>query len=110
MPPVEHTSFPWYVSRGTREGEIVLAETLFWYVVIRGERDLTPEEDEANARLMAAAPELLAVAHAAMQLLRQMQMHTEFPAHPVWKNWKIVLAKATRHGGRTDGQAEGADA
>lgn len=55
---------------------------------------ITPEEDQANAHLIAAAPEIFAVAENAMRLLRDLGFHQANPQHPIWEAWQRARAKA----------------
>ena len=53
-------------------------------------RQLPESESAANGRLMAAAPQLLAVARRAMALLSLLPDYNLSPTDQVWKDWDAV--------------------
>lgn len=64
-----------------------------WIAEVRHDESEQHEEQIANARLIAAAPELLDVADNAMSLLRELGFYRKNPNHPIWANWEKVNDK-----------------
>lgn len=90
----EYTPGPWHVAPmsptwvGTKYSEHIASTDTF---------DIEDEDEQkANARLIAAAPDLLAIAMEARALLERGPDTTEAEREDVWRGLSEVISKATQ--------------
>jgi hypothetical protein len=99
----KHTPGPWEVDD---DGEVssqnvVVAKVFQWddFPCLEEHMEAVQRECEANARLIAAAPELLAALHELDAMYQRIApddpegLHPDL--HPAWKACKAAIAKAT---------------
>lgn len=90
MSETKHTPGPWRIwssgvlGRGKQfihagKGESPCLDKSFRCVAAIGELEMTPEESEANARLISAAPELLEALELCVKRMAELQEHTSYP-------------------------------
>lgn len=83
-----HTPGPWAIEEGDRETHIVGGEAILAYCP---DWPCAPQEQEANARLIAAAPELL---EAAESLLDVVGVRIDDPRIAQFDALRAAIAKA----------------
>lgn len=92
-----HTPGPWLVSAGAVDNPRLIVENDLGLPVcamsLRGVQGDT-QVMEANARLIAIAPDLLAIAMEARELLERGPETTESEREDVWRGLSEVIAKA----------------
>ena len=99
-----HTQGPWTIQYSTNdyEGNLIYANRVVATTITEEASEATPE-DEANARLLAAAPELLAALRQMMEWEggepgKYIDYDDEQRANEVWQDAEEAIAKATKEG------------
>ena len=96
----KHTPGPWSICSaepflfGKKQGEGI-GPIGFVYGPSFAERSELGQEAMANARLIAAAPDLLKALQMAFELLQSVPDDYAMPDHPVWGKCRAAIAKAT---------------
>lgn len=77
--PSAYTAGPWRITDGDNDELLIIAGSTALAEVLPygGKRSLAYQEQRANARLMAAAPDLLEVAKDALKILSEIQCDLE---------------------------------
>lgn len=88
----QHTPGPWKVSRTGEELQISAISTPGYFAVIRGACAGAHEQGEANARLIAAAPELLEALEELVGWLAEARL--EMGGHIGLDDARAAIAKA----------------
>lgn len=90
------TPGPWQIDPGTAGAVEARAFDGSWKYIVDRTRGGSPVEAESNARLIAAAPNLLAVAHAAFHALKSYEFGNASPdlARECAAELEAVIAKA----------------
>lgn len=104
----KHTPAPWAIAgRSDNDGEAIIIEsndrTICWTALQGYGKSLTAE-DRANARLIAASPELLFAARCALADLEGILPEFEPSGdreHPAWETLKLLREVVTKVGGRS---------
>ena len=99
-----HTQGPWTIQYSTNdyEGNLIYANRVVAATITEEASEATPE-DEANARLLATAPELLAALRQMMEWEggepgKYIDYDDEQRANEVWQDAEEAIAKATKEG------------
>jgi len=89
---MKHTPAPWKIHKNIgKKGELgIVADAAPCIIAVMGNQREWPEEAEANARLIAAAPELLAALIAVMPIL----LHNR-PDGQIYADARAAIAKAS---------------
>ena len=95
MSNAKHTQGPWRV--GGTEQRVIFADNgdVVARIACYGEQSETPEADKANARLIAAAPELLAALQWAVGFIDTYASKASGPATPELNKCRAAIVKAT---------------
>ncbi len=97
---MKHTPGPWYMEANEAELYYEVNGEMQKMIAIGTAKDESPilayvpttwDEDKANARLIAAAPELLEACKGVMDML-----DGEFPGHPMSERVRKAIAKAEK--------------
>ena len=91
----KHTKGPWYFTVSNEEG-LVFSDNC-GFCIVPHQKGYTPDEQLANAKLIAAAPDLLEACKEMLSVLEQIDF-TELPIEYdscYWTDWEQAIRKAT---------------
>ena len=92
----KHTPGPWrFVEQGDANMYGMVTAGNRWIISFQQNGELLSETELANAKLMAAAPELLEALISAKKLIGSFRIKKEIPTQEIWEQIEAVIKKAT---------------
>ena len=94
----KHTPGPWkLIEQGDANMYGMVTAGNRWIINFQQNGELMSETELANARLMAAAPELLEALISAKNLIGSFRLKKDPPSQQVWEQIESVIKKATEN-------------